>query len=183
MELTWIDDFIALDHTRNFTKAAEQRFTTQSAFSRRIKTMEEWMGVDLFIRDTRPVELTRAGQSCKKRLYRLREDIIDMKRIASLAPSNMPKNTPVIYTTNTIAIGFLPQWINQSAIKNYRLVVSSMTQALEAVKTGKNHLAILPHFIDNPIPFQRHHTMINTSMPSIPFNICLIDNHDLGYNS
>ena len=156
MELTWIDDFIALDQTRNFTKAAERRFTTQSAFSRRIKVMEEWMGVNLFTRDTRPVELTRAGESCKKRLYRLREDIMDMKRIASLVPSNMPDNTPVIYTTNTIAIGFLPEWIKGSDIKNYRLIVSSVTQALEAVTTGQADYSILPRFHEG----DHHHQSI-----------------------
>jgi DNA-binding transcriptional LysR family regulator len=144
MELTWIDDFIALDQTRNFTTAADQRCTTQSAFSRRIKTMEEWIGVKLFDRDDRPVTLTKAGEACKKRIYRLREDIIDMKRITNLSVSNLPQSAKTVYTTNTIAIGYLPQWIRNSKIDHYKLVVSSITQSLEAIRQGQADYALLP---------------------------------------
>jgi DNA-binding transcriptional LysR family regulator len=61
MELTWIDDFLALEHTRNFTRAADMRHTTQSAYSRRIARLEEWLGARLFDRDARPVALTPEG--------------------------------------------------------------------------------------------------------------------------
>lgn len=146
MELVWIDDFIALDETRNFTNAAEQRHTTQPAFSRRIKNMEIWIGSPLFNRDTRPVTLTKAGKACKKRIYRLREDIMDMKRISNLATTNLSDDATIIYTTNTIAIGLLPQWLKQSNFVNYRLVVSSVSHALETVKKGKCNFAVLPRF-------------------------------------
>ena len=146
MELTWIDDFIALAETQNFTVAAQRRHTTQSAFSRRIKTMEEWIGSDLFDRNTRPITLTNAGKSCEKRIYRLKEDIFDMKRISNLATTNLRKNITTIYTTNTTAIGFLPIWLKQSKIQNYRLVVSSVSYALEALKKNECDIAILPRF-------------------------------------
>ena len=51
MELQWIDDFLALCATRNFTRAAEARCTTQSAYSRRVQRLEEWLGAALFDRD------------------------------------------------------------------------------------------------------------------------------------
>lgn len=146
MELTWIDDFIALDETQNFTKASQQRYTTQPAFSRRIKTMEEWMGAPLFNRDTRPVTLSDSGKSCKKRIYRLREDIVDLKRITNLAVSNLPATATVIYTTNTIAIGILPKWVEASSLQNYRLVISSVSHALETIKKHECDYAILPRF-------------------------------------
>jgi len=58
MELQWIDDFLALCQTRNFTRAAEARCTTQSAYSRRVQKLEEWLGAPLFYRESRPVSLT-----------------------------------------------------------------------------------------------------------------------------
>jgi len=48
MELQWIDDFLALCQTRNFTRAAEARCTTQSAYSRRVQKLEEWLGALCF---------------------------------------------------------------------------------------------------------------------------------------
>ena len=62
MELYWLQDFLALVRTGNFSKAATERHVTQSAFSRRIQALEDWVGAALFDRSGHPVELTSAGQ-------------------------------------------------------------------------------------------------------------------------
>lgn len=62
MELYWLQDFLALVRTRNFSRAATERHVTQSAFSRRIQALEDWAGVPLFDRSAHPVELALAGQ-------------------------------------------------------------------------------------------------------------------------
>jgi DNA-binding transcriptional LysR family regulator len=62
MDINWLRDFICLGRTLNFTRAAEERNITQSAFSRRIKSLETWMGVPLIDRATYPVRLSEAGQ-------------------------------------------------------------------------------------------------------------------------
>ncbi len=62
MELYWLQDFLALVRTRNFSRAATERHVTQSAVSRRIQALEEWVGTPLFDRSAHPVELTPAGQ-------------------------------------------------------------------------------------------------------------------------
>ena len=62
MQTKWIDDLLAVAETQNFSRAAELRCITQSALSRRIKSLEEWMGVELVDRSTYPVQLTKAGQ-------------------------------------------------------------------------------------------------------------------------
>lgn len=45
METRWLDDFIALAHTRHFSRAADERNITQPTLSRRIKMLEEEMGL------------------------------------------------------------------------------------------------------------------------------------------
>ena len=45
----------------SFTKAGEELHLTQSAVSRQIQALEEEVGVSLFLRHTRAVELTSAG--------------------------------------------------------------------------------------------------------------------------
>ncbi|NWM05812.1 LysR family transcriptional regulator, partial [Klebsiella quasipneumoniae] len=47
MEIKWLEDFLALANTLNFSKAADERHVTQSAFSRRIKQLEAWLGTTL----------------------------------------------------------------------------------------------------------------------------------------
>lgn len=61
MDVNWLQDFVCLGRTLNFTRAAEERHITQPAFSRRIKSLENWMGVPLVKRSTYPVQLTEAG--------------------------------------------------------------------------------------------------------------------------
>lgn len=58
--------FEAAARTLSFTRAATELFVTQSAVSRQIKTLEEFLGVALFQRRHRALLLTDAGQE----LYR-----------------------------------------------------------------------------------------------------------------
>lgn len=62
LESKWLEDFSALAATRSFSQAAERRFVTQPAFSRRIHSLEAALGLTLVNRSRTPVELTAAGQ-------------------------------------------------------------------------------------------------------------------------
>ena len=58
-----IEVFLELVRCRNITKAAENLYLSQSAVSNRLKSLEDEMGVQLFLRAKghRIVELTRQG--------------------------------------------------------------------------------------------------------------------------
>ena len=62
MESKWLEDFISLAETRSFSRSAEARHVTQPAFSRRIRSLETWLGADLVDRTTYPTQLTPAGE-------------------------------------------------------------------------------------------------------------------------
>lgn len=53
--------FLAVARHLNFRAAADELALTQSAVSRQIQALEEEVGVALFLRHTRAVELTSAG--------------------------------------------------------------------------------------------------------------------------
>ena len=61
MELQQLRYVLAVAEKRNFTRAAEQCFVVQSALSHQIKALEQELGVALFARTSRRVELTDAG--------------------------------------------------------------------------------------------------------------------------
>jgi DNA-binding transcriptional LysR family regulator len=76
-----LEDFISLANTGSFSLAAEQRNISQSAFSRRIHSLENWLGTTLVDRHTHPVHLTDAGSQfvatanqVVRRMHRTRED-------------------------------------------------------------------------------------------------------------
>ena len=64
MELRHLRYFIAVAETGSLTEAAEQRlYTSQPSLSRQIRDLESHVGVQLFSRSVRGVELTDAGKA------------------------------------------------------------------------------------------------------------------------
>jgi DNA-binding transcriptional LysR family regulator len=61
MDLMSLKYFQFVAMYRNFSKAAEHFYIGQSALSRQIANLEKELGVQLFVRDTRNVNLTAAG--------------------------------------------------------------------------------------------------------------------------
>ena len=61
MEAKWLEDFLSVARTGSFSLSAAERHITQSAFSRRIKALEHWVGVALIDRSSYPTRLTAAG--------------------------------------------------------------------------------------------------------------------------
>jgi DNA-binding transcriptional LysR family regulator len=58
-----LDAFYICAQEKNFTRAAERLYLTQSALSQRIKNLEIELGVTLFIRDRIGVRLTEPGEA------------------------------------------------------------------------------------------------------------------------
>ncbi len=63
MELRQLRYAVAVAETRNFTRAAAQCFVAQSALSQQVRNLERELGVSLFARTSRRVELTPAGEA------------------------------------------------------------------------------------------------------------------------
>jgi DNA-binding transcriptional LysR family regulator len=108
MEIKWLEDFVTLADTSSFSRAAELRNVTQSAFSRRIKQLEGWLGATLISRATMPAELTPAGRSflpvaqeAIRTFYAARE---------ALRPSHEP-GLVRFAALHTLTVTFFPQWL------------------------------------------------------------------------
>ena len=72
LSLDLLRGFCAAARTLSFTQAARERFVTQSAISREVKTLEEQLGQPLFLRVNRSLQLTRAGTE----LFRTAQDAL-----------------------------------------------------------------------------------------------------------
>lgn len=61
MDTKWAEDFLCFADTRSFSRSATARHSSQSAFSRRIQSLEGWLGTELIDRSSVPPSLTPAG--------------------------------------------------------------------------------------------------------------------------
>jgi len=71
MDIELLRTFLEVSRTRHFGRAAEAMFLTQAAVSARIKSLEQMLGVRLFIRDKRDIKLTPEGNRLVSRADRL----------------------------------------------------------------------------------------------------------------
>ncbi len=71
MELRHIRYFLAVAEERNITRAAEKLHIAQPPLSRQIQQLEDFLGLPLFVRGSRPLELTEAGRHFYKNALQL----------------------------------------------------------------------------------------------------------------
>lgn len=116
MELKWFEDFLSVARSNSFTRAADERHITQSALSRRIRQLEEWLGVPLFNRKTYPVTLTPEGQIF---LATARETVFSMTHLRNDLHQRFRSRTAVLRFAmlNTLSLTFFPDWIQRLNLK------------------------------------------------------------------
>lgn len=140
MDISLFKDLETLSRTGNFTQAAELNNLSQSAFSRRIQTLEAWVGATLVDRSRQPVKLTPAGyQMLEAGLQAAGR--IETERSQILEAQSLPDRYVVNFgTQHSIGWRFFPQWL-QALEEGYgpilsRLRADDLPNCLRALKNG-----------------------------------------------
>lgn len=110
LDLEWLEDFLALAESGNFSRAAQARSIAQPAFSRHIRSLEEWVGVDLFDRSAHPTALTAAG----KRFQPLLQEVLaglQAARIKARAAHDLDAASLSFAATHVLSLTFFPRWL------------------------------------------------------------------------
>jgi LysR family transcriptional regulator, hypochlorite-specific transcription factor HypT len=112
MNFLWFEDIVALAAHGSFSRAAEARHVTQPAFSRRVRALEDWLGVELVDRAHQPVALTESGrwfvgvaQENLARVGRLPEEA---RAIADASAATIR-----FAATHALSLTFLPTWLRR----------------------------------------------------------------------
>jgi len=106
----WLEDFLSLAATGNFSRAAEDRHSSQPALSRRIRALEEWIGEPLVDRTSQPARLTQVGVWFKG----VAEDLVaraarlpgEARQVAEAGSVTLR-----IASTHALSFTFLPRWL------------------------------------------------------------------------
>lgn len=122
MELKWFEDFLSLARCMSFSRAANERHITQSALSRRIRQLEDWLGFPVVDRTTTPVRLTPEGKRFLPRAHELIQTLADTR---DEIRTRYTEQTGVLSfaASNTLALTFFPDWMRSLGAHNVDLQI------------------------------------------------------------
>ena len=139
MELRHLRYFVVVAEERNLTRAAEKLFIAQPPLTRAIKQLEEEMGVDLFIRKPRGLELTTGGEyfleQARQVLDKVAATVSDTRRIAQHR-----KTVFSIGFVPSVFYGQLPLMVRRlRRNKNLEIILHELKtrEQVDALKAGK----------------------------------------------
>jgi DNA-binding transcriptional LysR family regulator len=127
MELKWLEDLLVLLEEKSVTRAAARRHVTQPAFSRRIRQLEAWLGVEILDRSTKPVSFRPTGLALEGGV----RDIVN--RLYALRNSVHESQDQITFVAqHTLAISRFPSLIRRVKINlpvpSYRVVTANYEQ-------------------------------------------------------
>ena len=145
LETKWLEDFVALAATRSFSQAAEKRFVTQPAFSRRIRSLEGALGLTLVNRSCTPVELTESGQlflvTARNVVEQLGEAVRHLHHLEGQQGEVLQ-----IAAAHSLTLGFFPEWIGRlrrdGLPLSTRLVAANVGEAVHLLREGSCDLLL-----------------------------------------
>ncbi|MES2820202.1 MAG: LysR substrate-binding domain-containing protein [Pseudomonadota bacterium] len=139
LEMKWLEDFSVLAATRSFSQAALRRHVTQPAFSRRIRSLEQVLGLTLVNRAHTPVELTEAGQLFLVTARSVLEQLGDVVRHLHQLEGQQVEVLQFA-AAHSLALGFFPPWFahlrRQGLPIASRLVATNVGEAVHALREG-----------------------------------------------
>lgn len=154
METKWLEDFISLAETHSFSRSAELRHVTQPAFSRRIQSLEAWLGADLIDRTSYPTRLTPAGEV----FY---EQALEMLGQINNARALLRGKRPTAQTTidfavpHTLSLTFMPKWMTELEAgfgpMHTRLIALNVHDAVMTMVEGGCDLLLCYHHPRQPV--------------------------------
>ncbi|WP_091871237.1 LysR family transcriptional regulator [Massilia yuzhufengensis] len=139
MELRHLRYFVAVAEERNFTRAAERLHIAQPPLSRQIQQLEEFLGVVLIEKGSRPLRLTEAGQFFLAHAKPLLDQVRDLKTMTQRV-GKLERTINAGFVASTL-YGLLPDIIRRYRERHpqVEVVLHEMTtiEQMKALKEGR----------------------------------------------
>ena len=148
IETKWLQDFLALEELRNFSHAAEQRSLSQPAFSRRIRALEDAVGVELFDRASTPLQLTDQGRLFHSQARSLLEQLQnDLNELTGASLTGKGKLS--IAAAHSLSLAILPTIVGSIARNDDSFVCHveaiDADEAVQTLREGKSDFILSFH--------------------------------------
>ena len=161
MELSWFENFLSLARVESFSRAAREQNITQPAFSRRIRALEDWLGVVLVDRDTHRIALTPAGtrfvEIADMTLRGLEQGRREIRELAGATQSTLR-----FAATHALSLTFFPRWIQSVQTPteqevSVQLIADNMQAAEKTILDGRVQFLLCHHHAAVVAPLDQRH--------------------------
>ncbi len=152
MKISYLYEYLDLAETLNFSLTAERLHITQPALSRHIKKIEEYIGTELFLRDTRNVILTPAGIITEKYFREMVQNLNVTKELALKYSDEYSKtlkiSSPYYWTAKFTepAVNLFNEIYPQFKIE---IIPCEPPEGFSKVKSGSSDLVLCQNCSDN----------------------------------
>ena len=149
MDIHVLQNFLKVAQTLHFTRASQDAFIAQPALSRQIQHLEDTLGVKLFRRNKRNVELTEAGLYFKEEVVRLLDHWNYMKERTIQIHKGQVGDIRIGYT-HSFMQSFLPQILRNLSqeLPGIRTIMHELTNLEQVRELKKKELEL--GFATNP---------------------------------
>lgn len=158
MKLNWTEDILAIADTGSLSKAAERRNLTQSAFSRRIRAIEDVLGVELLDRTRKPTQLLPGVMAHRDQFVRLDTDLQQL--IADLRyGSQVGQNQIGIASQHSLTTVVAPRLIQrlqrESNHLSVRLTSENLDECIGSLLASRTDMALIYRHLGDQDPVIR----------------------------
>ena len=152
----------------NITKASEKLFISQPAISQTIKKMEDRLGVKLFIRSKKGIELTTIGKKIFQEVEFSLHNISNIEQLIN-EEKGLLKGEIVIgggsNITRKILTMPIAQFLLDYPLINFKIIESVQSEMINQLRTGELHFVLTQYNEDIKFPF----------IPLFKTNYCFIE--------
>lgn len=144
---------LALAESRHFENAADKCFISQSTLSTMISKFEDEIGIQVFDRKKKPVEVTAEGAIVIEQLKKINKEIESLHEVTNQLKGEV-KGTLTIAVIPTIAPFLLPLFLHRFASKfpNLHIEVREQTtsEIMRMIKTRDLDIGIISLPVNDP---------------------------------
>jgi DNA-binding transcriptional LysR family regulator len=159
MRLEWFSDLLAIMDNDSLNRAAEQRFLSQPAFSRRIRVIEEYIGVELLDRSRKPARLKPRVLEQKHKIQQLVNGIHELMQEFQRG-DNESMNNMVIACQHAITTSIAPGLIKRASDDidfNIRLRSANRDECYAMLMTKQADIMLIFSSTNEPLSSQEQY--------------------------
>jgi len=149
MDIKLLEDFVCLTAQESFTAAARERNVTQSALSRRVQALENWLGTELINRDSKTFALTPQGRIFVSEAEVILRRLYNAREAARVLSTNGDYEITVA-SQNSIAQTLFLDWAKRLESRldgvYVRLISEKLSECIELLNQGRvNYMFCYAH--------------------------------------